>query len=156
MKIMNFVVKGAFTVSLKSKDKEGVLREMVGLLVKSGNLDKRYEDEVVKVLLQREGLGSTGIGNGIAIPHGKSDKVGKVMLAFGRSDKGIPFDALDGKPAHLFFLLVGPTNTASLHLKALARISRLLKNDVFRKRLMEAPSEEEVLKEIEQEDSRKP
>jgi PTS system nitrogen regulatory IIA component len=108
---------------------------------------------VVEVLLDREKLGSTGIGDGIAIPHGKIKDLGGVVASFGRSPEGVDFESLDQKPAHLFFLLVAPENSAGVHLKALARISRLLKHPSFRKRLMEAENEEELFQIISEEDA---
>jgi nitrogen PTS system EIIA component len=95
---------------------------------------------IVKVLLDREKLGSTGIGDGIAIPHGKIKGLDGMVITFGRSKKGIDFEALDNRPAHLFFLLLAPETSAGKHLKALAKISRMLKDKAFRKKLMDAKS----------------
>ncbi|MDH4267535.1 MAG: PTS sugar transporter subunit IIA, partial [Deltaproteobacteria bacterium] len=102
------------------------------------------ENRLMEILLERESLGSTGIGEGVAIPHGKSKEVKRLLASFGRSLAGMDFQAMDGKPTHLFFLLVAPENSAGIHLKALARISRLMKDNVFRKRLMEVNSGEEI------------
>jgi nitrogen PTS system EIIA component len=102
------------------------------------------EDRTVEILLERESLGSTGIGEGMAIPHGRSKEVKKILASFGRSLPGLDFQSLDGKPTHLFFLLIAPENSAGIHLKALAQISRLMKDQAFRKRLMEANSPDEV------------
>jgi PTS system nitrogen regulatory IIA component len=99
---------------------------------------------LVKVLLDRERLGSTGIGDGVAIPHGKFHGVNEPMISFGRSLKGLDFDSMDGQPAYLFFLLMAPENSASIHLRALARIAKILKNSSFRKILLEAPTKEEL------------
>ncbi len=96
------------------------------------------QDGVLEVLVERERLGSTGIGDGVAIPHGKLADIDNLLLSFGRSRAGVDFDSLDGKPAHLFFLVVAPDRSAGVHLKALARISRLLKSHVVRKELLEA------------------
>jgi PTS system nitrogen regulatory IIA component len=111
-------------------------------------------DELLKALLEREKLGSTGIGNGIAIPHGKLSGLSDILLVFARSTKGVPFDAIDGKPIHLIFLLVAPANSTGGHLKALARLSRLLKNDAFRRSLLTAPTAEDILQAIVDEDNR--
>jgi len=95
-------------------------------------------EELLKVLVERERLGSTGIGNGIAIPHGKLRELDDIALVFGKSTQGIDFEAIDGKPVNLIFLLVAPSNSAGVHLKALARLSRLLKDKGFQQSLMEA------------------
>ena len=113
------------------------------------SLDK---ESLVKVLLERERLGSTGIGDGVAIPHGKFSGIDEPVISFGRSSNGLDFDSMDGQPAHLFFLLVAPENSASIHLKALARIAKILKNSSFRKILMEVETKEELYKTIIQND----
>jgi len=94
--------------------------------------------EMLDILLDRERLGSTGIGEGVAIPHGKMVGLKEMVISFGRSREGIDFEAMDGKPVHLFFLLMAPENSAGLHLKVLAKISRMLKDPVFRKKLVAA------------------
>jgi PTS system nitrogen regulatory IIA component len=106
----------------------------------------------MEVLIERERLGSTGIGDGIAIPHGKLANLDELLLSFGRSVSGVDFDSLDGKPAHLFFLVVAPENSAGTHLKALARISRLLKSNVVRRELMEAKDAGGIYRIIEAQD----
>jgi PTS system nitrogen regulatory IIA component len=150
MRIMDFLNENYITLNLKAKNKREVLEELVDLLVKGGELDNK--EEMVKVLWEREKLGSTGIGEGIAIPHGKTKTVKKLVAALGRSINGIDFDTLDGKPAHLFFLLVAPYDSAGPHLKALARISRLFKDEDFREKLMKAPSKEILLESIRRQD----
>ena len=118
------------------------MRELVHVLAQA---EKQVnEDRMIEILLERESLGSTGIGEGVAIPHGKSKEVKKILASFGRSLPGMDFQSLDGKPTHLFFLLVAPENSAGMHLKALAQISRLMKDQTFRKRLMEANIGEEI------------
>lgn len=109
-------------------------------------------EEVLNVLLEREKLGSTGIGDGIAIPHGKVSGLKELIVSFGRSTKGIDFNAMDGRSAHLFFLLMAPENSAGQHLKALAKISRMLKDVSFRKRLMEASDRDELFSIIAEKD----
>jgi PTS system nitrogen regulatory IIA component len=99
---------------------------------------------MVKVLMARERLGSTGIGDGIAIPHGKIGGIADLMIAIGRSNKGVDFNAMDGKPVHLFFLLMAPENSSGQHLKVLARISRLLKDNLLKNSLVEAKSSDEL------------
>ncbi|MCJ7595356.1 MAG: PTS sugar transporter subunit IIA [Desulfobacterales bacterium] len=135
---------------LKAKDKKGVLEELADAIAShEPSLDK---NSLVKVLLERERLGSTGIGDGVAIPHGKFPAVTQPIISFGRSRKGLDFDSMDGEPAFLFFLLVAPENAASIHLKALARIAKILKNSAFRKVLMEAQNRQELYKTIIQND----
>ena len=142
MKILDILDKRMILSHLTSGDKVGVLRELVRVLAQ---VEKEVDGEgMLEILLERESLGSTGIGEGVAIPHGKSKDVKKLLASFGRSLPGIDFQSMDGKPAHLFFLLVAPENSAGIHLKALARISRLMKDQIFRKRLMEANSGEEI------------
>ncbi len=153
MNIMDFLSKEAISANLESKNKKGIIEELTGLLVKAKEIINK--DNIVKILLEREALGSTGIGNGIAIPHGKSDKVKKLIAAFGISKQGVNFESLDGEPAYIFFLLVAPLNSAGPHLKALARISRLLKDKSFRNTLKAAKTKEEIIEIITKEDQRR-
>jgi len=137
---------------LSSNNKDGALRELVRVLAQ---VERQVdEDRMMEILLERESLGSTGIGEGVAIPHGKSKDVKKLLASFGRSLPGLDFQSMDGKPAHLFFLLVAPENSAGIHLKALARISRLMKDQVFRKALMEVSSAEEIYALFSEEDEK--
>jgi PTS system nitrogen regulatory IIA component len=152
MKIMDFLDKKAMTADLKASDKEGVIREMVRLLAAAGDI--KEEEELVKSILAREALGSTGIGQGIGIPHSKSDNVKQLVAAFGISQKGVNFDSLDGEPVYIFFLLVAPEESAGPHLKALARISRMLKDKYFRDMLRKAKDEKEALRIIQEEDAK--
>jgi len=142
MKILDILDKRMIISQLTSSNKAGVLRELVRVLAQA---EKEVDEErMLEILLERESLGSTGIGEGVAIPHGKSKDVKKLLASFGKSLPGIDFQSMDGKPTHLFFLLVAPEDSAGIHLKALARISRLMKDQNFRKRLMEANSAEEI------------
>lgn len=135
---------------LKSKDKRGVLEELVDTIVRNDpSLDK---SSLVKVLLERERLGSTGIGDGVAIPHGKFHGIKTPIVSFGRSRKGLDFETMDGEPAFLFFLLVAPENSASIHLKALAKIAKILKSSSFREALIKVPTKEELYRAIIQND----
>jgi len=111
-------------------------------------------NDLAAVLAERERLGSTAIGDGIAIPHGKLAGVKSITGVFGRHVRGVDFDSLDGGPTHLFFLLVAPEDSASLHLKALARVSRLMKDPAFRERLSSAADAEEIFRLIKEEDAR--
>ena len=150
MKIMDILNKDCIIPELRSENKKEVLEELTGALLNcKANLNK---ESLVEVLLERERLGSTGIGDGIAIPHGKVQDLDELVLSFGRSTQGIEFDSMDGRPTHLFFLLIAPENSAGIHLRALAKISRLLKSLHFRKRLLEAETREELFQVIREED----
>jgi len=149
MKILEVLQKEAILEDLVSTDKKGILEELVAPVAKVANVS---EDGLVKVLLERERLGSTGIGGGVGIPHGKLKNIENIVLGFGLSRNGVDFESMDGKPTHVFFLLVTPENSTGLHLKMLARISRLLKDESFKERLTSASSQEEILSIIQDED----
>ena len=154
MKISEFLCKDAVTNDLKATTKAEVIQEMVGLLTDAGAIDKKIKAKVVEVLMAREALGSTAIGQGIAIPHGKSDCVDNLVASLAISKKGINFDSLDGEPAYIFFLLIAPIDSAGPHLKALARISRLLKDKFFRESLKNTKAGRDILELVSQEDAR--
>ncbi|OPY72118.1 MAG: PTS system fructose-specific EIIABC component [Syntrophorhabdus sp. PtaU1.Bin050] len=135
---------------LKGKTKEDVLVELVGALKSAGLIEN--EREVVNVILEREKLGSTGIGDGVAIPHGKLKGLRKIICVFGRSIDGVDFDAIDSRPVHIFFLLLAPENSASLHLKMLSRISKLLRDPSFRKKLLELGDNHDLYRSVVEED----
>ena len=141
MKILDILRKETILTDLKAKDKKGVIEELVASVSQVTGINSR---ELVQVLLERERLGSTGIGGGIGIPHGKLANLESLIMGFGLSHKGVDFESMDGRPTHLFFLLITPENSTGLHLKFLARISRILKNDSFKKKLMKAASSNEV------------
>lgn len=153
MKIMDFLNPDAVTAGIKATTKKEVVRELVDLLVNTGEI--KNKEELVRVLLARETLGSTGIGQGIGIPHGKSAHVKKLIAAFGLSKQGVDFESLDGEPTHIFFLLVAPEESAGPHLKALARISRLLKDKYFRDMLIKAEDEKDIIRIIKGEDGKR-
>ncbi|MBU2540580.1 MAG: PTS sugar transporter subunit IIA [Candidatus Omnitrophica bacterium] len=155
MKVMDFLPKKAISSNLKGSNKDEVISELLDLLISAGEVDKKNKAKIINILLARESLGSTAIGQGIGIPHGKSDCVTKLVAAFGLSRSGVDFDSLDAEPVYLFFLLLAPQDSAGPHLKALARISRLLKDSYFREKLKEAKDEATILKIISQEDERK-
>ncbi|KPK97017.1 MAG: hypothetical protein AMJ95_11355 [Omnitrophica WOR_2 bacterium SM23_72] len=155
MQIMEFLSKKAIVTDLKATKKEDVIKELVDALINSGEIEKRYRNKLIDALMTRESLGSTAIGQGIAIPHAKSDCVQKLVAAFGLSKKGVNFDSLDGEQAYIFFLLVAPQDSAGPHLKALARISRLLKDKYFRDTLRSCTDEKSIIKIISQEDEKK-
>ena len=142
MKLLDILPKESIISELRGRSKHEVLEELTDALLKhKPQLDRA---QVVEVLLERERLGSTGIGDGIAIPHGKIKDLDQLALSFGRSTTGVDFESMDGKPAHFFFLLVAPENCAGIHLRALAKIARFLKNSTIRKRLGAVQSQDEV------------
>lgn len=128
---------------LKSSSKHAVMEELCQpVLQRRPDLDP---NALLQVLIERERLGSTGIEDGIAIPHGTVPELNELMVSFGRSSNGIDFDSLDGKPAHLFFLVLAPEDSAGAHLKALASITKVLKSNTVRQALMKADGAEEML-----------
>ena len=152
MRISEFLSPEALIADLQARDKQAVLREISAVLARAHPSLK--EERLVEVLREREKLGSTGIGEGVAIPHGKLPGLGNLVAAFGVSRQGVDFEAIDGKPTHLFFALVAPENSAGVHLKALARISRLFKNPRFRAAILEAQTARDIHALIAQEDAR--
>lgn len=146
MKLSEIIPKENIIPELKARDKKGVLEELAGAIADfEPSVNK---NSLVKVLLERERLGSTGIGDGVAIPHGKLNGINHPLISFGRSKKGIDFESMDGQPTYLFFLLVAPETSASIHLKALAKIAKILKNHRFRERLSESNGKEEIYEAI--------
>jgi PTS system nitrogen regulatory IIA component len=142
MKIADIFKQEFIIEELAAKTKRDVLLELSTAFLRG---PYSFDTErVVEILLNREKLGSTGIGDGIAIPHGKLEGLNELILGFGRSTGGIDFQAMDGRPVHLFFLLVAPENSEGQYLKALAKISRMLKEATFRKRLMDADAAAEL------------
>ena len=154
MKILDFLCSKAVTADLASKDKKQIIEDLVNLLINADVIEKRSKSKIIETLMAREALGSTAIGQGIAIPHGKCENVDKLVAALGISKRGVDFDSLDGEPVYIFFLLIAPVDSAGPHLKALARISRLLKDKYFRENLKAAKDERALLALIRQEDAR--
>ncbi|EFK07646.1 phosphoenolpyruvate-dependent sugar PTS family porter, EIIA 2 [delta proteobacterium NaphS2] len=150
MKLSEILAIENIIPELKAKDKQSVLGELAEVITSyDTNIDK---DALVKVLIEREHLGSTGIGDGVAIPHGKLSSVKMPIVSFGRSKKGLDFDSMDGQPAFLFFLLLAPENSSGVHLQVLTKIARILKSSTFRKALMQVQSREEIYQTIIQTD----
>jgi PTS system nitrogen regulatory IIA component len=150
MNIVDMLKKEFIIEDLKAKNKRDVLAELSNIFLQT------YKDldtaAVLGALLEREKLGSTCIGEGIAIPHGKLAGLGDLIAAFGRSGEGVEFNSLDGKPVHIFFLLMAPENSAGQHLKALAKISRMLRDADFRRQLMDSKSRDDLFNAIKQKD----
>ena len=146
MRLEEIIEENNIIPELKAKDKIGVLE---GLAEVISNHDPSIDkNDLVKVLVEREHLGTTGIGDGVAIPHGKMRGVTQPIVSFGRSKEGLDFESMDGEPAYLFFLLVAPESSSGIHIQVLARIAKILKSSAFRKKLMEATTREEIYQTI--------
>jgi PTS system nitrogen regulatory IIA component len=160
MKIIDFLRPELIAPNLQGKDKREVLGEladhMAGYLPDPpGKYDPaQRRDQLLGVLLDRERLASTAIGEGVAIPHGKLRDLGRLSACLGRSPGGVAFDSIDGRPTHIFFVLVAPEHSTGEHLKALARISRLFKDPEFRARLMEAKTAADIYRVVADEDAK--
>lgn len=150
MKVLDYLDIDAVNLDLKSSGKKEVIQEMCDLLASKGKI--KDASVVFQALMEREKLGSTGIGQGVAIPHCKSENIEKMVAALGVSKKGIQFESLDGEPVNIVFLLLSPIDPTGLHLKVLARISRLLKDKFFRISIKEAKNFDDVQKVIQEED----
>jgi nitrogen PTS system EIIA component len=152
MKIEDILAQDLVLSDLTARNKTDVLVELATAVSRQHpELDR---ERLVQALEDRERLNSTALGEGVAIPHGKLSGIKRVFAAFARSKQGVDFHSLDGEPTHLFFLLVAPEDSAGAHLKALARISRLLKDESFRTRLLQAPDAAALYETIRQEDAR--
>jgi fructose-specific phosphotransferase system IIA component len=138
-------------IPLEAGSKEDLLRELVSIVTASDGIDDA--DAVLQAVRERESILSTGIGHGVAIPHGKSSSVSELRMAAGRAAAPVEFDALDGQPVALFFLLVGPESAAGPHIKALSRISRIVRRDDVRDRLIAARTPAEFLKALQDAES---
>jgi len=150
MKLSEIIKIDNIIPELRAKDKKGVLGELAEVISSHDpSIDKEM---LVKVLVEREQLGSTGIGDGVAIPHGKLNSVGHPIVSFGRSKGGLDFDSMDGQPAYLFFLLLAPENSSGVHLQVLTKIAKMLKKSAFRKELMQAGTKEDLYQTIIQSD----
>jgi PTS system nitrogen regulatory IIA component len=152
MKLVEILSPQMVMSELEATDKEGAIRQMCAHIAEHKR-GLKVED-MVRTLLEREKLGSTGIGEGVAIPHGKLNGIDNLVACFAKSTPGIDFAAIDSQPSHLFFVLLAPNNSAGLHLKALARISRLLKSQEFRDRLLRADDATSIFRIISEEDAR--
>jgi len=141
MKISQFLQKDSIIADLKAKDKKGVIDELALTISKTTETSAKT---IAEILLEREQLGSTGIGGGIAIPHGKLDLTESIIIGFGLSKKGIEYESLDNRPVHIFFVLLTSENSTGGHLKVLAQISKLLKTDEFKKGLLSAQSVDDI------------
>lgn len=152
MKINEILTLETILAEVKADNKENSIKELAEFLCQNHAIADK--SELVRVLLEREKLGSTGIGENVAIPHAKMKGLKKIIAAFGISKNGVEFDSLDQKPVNFIFVLVAPENATGIHLKALAKISRLLKNSEFKSNLLKASTREDVYNIILNEDSK--
>jgi PTS system nitrogen regulatory IIA component len=142
MRLADYLDKDLLISNIQATEKGAVLAELIApVSEKIPNLDA---DKALKVLLEREYLGTTGIGDGIAIPHGKLEDLDEIVLVVGRSPGGVDFEALDFKLCTIFFLVLAPEKVAGMHLRILAHISRLLKEESFRRQFLEAGDKEQL------------
>jgi mannitol/fructose-specific phosphotransferase system IIA component (Ntr-type) len=153
MKLLDFVVRDSIIVDLQAATKEGAVREMVGALNQAGQLADGEVESVIRAILNREELGSTGIGMGVAVPHTRHPTLQRLVGAVALSSKGVDFAALDGEPVNIFFLLVSPQNQPGDHLRALENISRHLKDERFVSFLRQAKTREAVVDVLEEADA---
>jgi nitrogen PTS system EIIA component len=152
MKLLDFVVREAIIVDLEASGKEAAIREMVGSLHRAGRLADDDMESVIRLILGREELGSTGIGQGVAVPHTRHPTLQRLVGTVALSQRGVDFAALDGEPVDIFFLLVSPHNQPGAHLRALENISRHLKDERFVSFLRQARSREGVIEILEEAD----
>src|SRR3972149_11334677 len=151
MKLTDFIVEDAIITDLKATEKEAVIKEMVCALKDVQKINSKDVENVIKSLMKREELGSTGIGKGVAVPHTKHDCAKKIIGTIARSSQGVDFNALDGEPVFLFFLLLSPTDSTGSHLAALEKISTAIRDNDFRRFMREAEGIEgmvDTLKEV--------
>jgi mannitol/fructose-specific phosphotransferase system IIA component (Ntr-type) len=156
MKLLDFVVREAIIVDLQASGKEAAIREMVGSLQRAGRLADHDMESVIRLILGREELGSTGIGQGVAVPHTRHPTLQGLVGTVALSRRGVEFAALDGEPVDIFFLLVSPHNQPGAHLRALENISRHLKDERFVSFLRQARTREAVIEILEEADRGSP
>jgi fructose-specific phosphotransferase system IIA component len=153
MKFADFVVRQAVRAELTADEKEGVIREMVQALQDAGGIEQAEFESIVKAILKREELGSTGIGRGVAVPHTKHPSVDKLVGTVAVSAEGVDFESLDGEKVQLFFLLISPPDRPGDHLRALENISRQLRDDTFCRFLKQAKDADEILQLLDEADN---
>jgi nitrogen PTS system EIIA component len=153
MKFADFVIADAMKAELTAEDKEGVIEEMVQALLDAGKIKEDELDSIVKAVLKREELGSTGIGRGVAVPHTKHPSVDRLVGTVAVSHEGVDFDSLDGEKVHVFFLLVSPPDRPGDHLRALENISRRLRDDTFCRFLKQSTTSEDIQQLLDEADS---
>ena len=154
MRLTDFISRELILDDMMAPEKEAAIAELVAHLDRNKMLGSASQREVVKALMEREALGSTGIGGGFAVPHAKYGGVNGLVGAFGRSRKGVNFNALDGEPVYLMFMLLSSKDNTGSHLEALAMIARLLRDDMFRRFFMDAKDQEELWELLKEADER--
>jgi PTS system nitrogen regulatory IIA component len=152
MKIVDLIRRDMVVPALQATEKRGILEELASYM--AGHHPRIDRATLARVLIEREQLASTAIGEGVAIPHGKLGAVGEIVACLGRATAGVDFDSMDGQPTYLFFVLVAPESSTGAHLKALARISRVFKDPEFRRRLLAAPDAESMYHVVADEDAK--
>ena len=152
MRIADILDKSCVVADIKGKTKKEIITQLVQPLKKA----KLIADvnSIVEIVLEREKLGSTGIGDGVAIPHGKLKDIDTILCAVGRSAEGVDFDAVDRKPVHIFFLVLAPDGSAGLHLKVLSRISKILRDPSFRKKILKLDTPQDIYNSVIEEDDK--
>jgi len=153
MKFADFVASDSVQADLAAEDKEGVIREMVQSLLGAGGVQEEEFESIVRAILKREELGSTGIGRGVAVPHTKHPSVDKLVGTVAVSAEGVDFQSLDGEKVHLFFLLISPPDRPGDHLRALENISRQLRDDTFCRFLKQSKAPEDIRQLLEEADN---
>jgi mannitol/fructose-specific phosphotransferase system IIA component (Ntr-type) len=153
VKFADFVSREATKADLSADTKEGVIREMVQSLLDVGKIATHEYESIVKAIMKREDLGSTGIGRGVAVPHTKHPSVERLVGAVAVSSEGVDFNSLDGEKVHLFFLLISPPDRPGDHLRALENVSRQLRDDSFCKFLKQAKKPADILQLLDEADS---
>ncbi len=152
MKLLNFLREEWILPELKGRDKPSVLRELSEVLIEPSGATS--PEELVQILMEREQWESTGIGDGVAIPHGRLKKLKEFLISFGRSLQGVDFDSIDHKPCQLFFMVMAPENSAVENLNLLGRIAKLMRDPSFKRRLLEAKTRREIFEIISEEDEK--
>lgn len=153
MKFADFVSREAIRAELTAEDKEGVIREMVQALLDASKIAESEYEGIVKSVMKREELGSTGIGRGVAVPHTKHPSIDRLVGTVAVSSEGVDFSSLDGEKVHLFFLLISPPDRPSDHLRALENVSRQLRDETFCRFLKQAKSSEDILQLLDEADN---
>jgi PTS system nitrogen regulatory IIA component len=153
MKIMNILDPKCVVLPLKGKEKKEIIKELIDVLVQNRKIKEKDKEEVFKNVMEREKLGSTGVGLGVAIPHGRTAAVERIVGVLGISPEGVEFETLDGEPVHFVFLVLSPLEATSDYLRAISRVARLFKDKFLRETLKNVSSAEEAIKIIKQEDN---
>lgn len=156
MKLSDFVVPEAIIADLQASTKEAAIREIVEKLAEAGYIPQKEKEEVIKAVMKREELGSTGIGHGVALPHTRHASVKRPVGSIAVSHHGVEFDSIDGEPVYIIFLVVSPIDRPGDHLRALDRASRQLRDEMFRRFLRQAKTVQDIVELLEEADEQEP